>query len=322
MERRLSSRLARAADRRDARLLRRLREVAAHGHRACAGVRFCLSGRSLRASRRTAARRAQRRACARSPSSISCRTTTRSAIARSATGLKASRADSAIEAALAITLLAPMPPDAVHGRGMGIDRSRSRSSAISRAISPTRCARAGARNSPAPTPNMATRFPIRWPRRRSDPPCWTGMRATGRQAPAAGAGAGSARDPPRRKSCRGLPARRFGEAQLRGNGLLTAQLAHGRRRDACTCSPICPTRDRRASRHRQRTRRSGAASCRTPLPPWSVHLAHRRAIMPPAIPIATYRLQLTADFGFDAAAARRALSEGARHHAISMPRPS
>ena len=32
-------------------------------------------------------------------------------------------------------------------------------------------------------------------------------------------------------------------------------------------------------------------------------LAHRRAIMPPAIPIATYRVQLTANFDFDAAAA-------------------
>src|SRR6202043_842906 len=31
-------------------------------------------------------------------------------------------------------------------------------------------------------------------------------------------------------------------------------------------------------------------------------LASGRALMPPAIPIATYRLQLTADFGFDAAA--------------------
>jgi (1->4)-alpha-D-glucan 1-alpha-D-glucosylmutase len=32
-------------------------------------------------------------------------------------------------------------------------------------------------------------------------------------------------------------------------------------------------------------------------------LAHRRSLMPAAIPVATYRLQLTADFGFDAAAA-------------------
>src|SRR4051794_16876533 len=32
-------------------------------------------------------------------------------------------------------------------------------------------------------------------------------------------------------------------------------------------------------------------------------LAHRTEVMPPAIPVATYRLQLTADFGFDAAAA-------------------
>src|SRR5450756_2988541 len=32
-------------------------------------------------------------------------------------------------------------------------------------------------------------------------------------------------------------------------------------------------------------------------------LASRSALMPPAIPIATYRVQLTADFDFDAAAA-------------------
>src|ERR1700712_805911 len=32
-------------------------------------------------------------------------------------------------------------------------------------------------------------------------------------------------------------------------------------------------------------------------------LAHRTQVMPPAIPIATYRVQLTAEFNFDAAAA-------------------
>ena len=45
------------------RLLQRLCESAAAGHRAFAGIRFCLSGRSVRASRRTAPRRAKRRAC-------------------------------------------------------------------------------------------------------------------------------------------------------------------------------------------------------------------------------------------------------------------
>ena len=53
------------------------------------------------------------------PSSISCRTTTRSAIARSATGLKASLSDKAIEAALAITLLAPMIPMLFMGEEWG-----------------------------------------------------------------------------------------------------------------------------------------------------------------------------------------------------------
>ena len=44
-------------------------------------------------------------------------------------------------------------------------------------------------------------------------------------------------------------------------------------------------------------------------------LAHRRLAMPPAIPLATYRLQLTADFNFEQRRRGRALSEGARHHA-------
>ena len=39
------------------------------------------------------------------------------------------------------------------------------------------------------------------------------------------------------------------------------------------------------------------------MPPWSVFWRIWSALMPPAIPIATYRLQLTADFDFDAAAA-------------------
>ena len=62
VERRLSSCLARAADAGKPRLLRRLCDIAAAGHCAGAGIRFRLSGRSLRASRRSAARRAQRRA--------------------------------------------------------------------------------------------------------------------------------------------------------------------------------------------------------------------------------------------------------------------
>ena len=40
---------------------------------------------------------------------------------------------------------------------------------------------------------------------------------------------------------------------------------------------------------------------------------HWRGMMPPSIPIATYRLQLTADFGFDNARGARSLSEGHRN---------
>ena len=90
MERRLSSRLARAADRREAGLLLRLPALADVGHRALAVLRLCLSGRSIGVSRRASA--ASRAANSRRPpSSISCRTTTRSAIARSATASKAMR---------------------------------------------------------------------------------------------------------------------------------------------------------------------------------------------------------------------------------------
>ena len=39
------------------------------------------------------------------------------------------------------------------------------------------------------------------------------------------------------------------------------------------------------------------------LPPWSVYAGDRRRVMPPSIPLSTYRLQLTKDFGFDDAAA-------------------
>ena len=60
MERRLSPRLACAADRRGARLLRRLSALAAARSREGAGVRLCLSGRGLRILGRQAARRAER----------------------------------------------------------------------------------------------------------------------------------------------------------------------------------------------------------------------------------------------------------------------
>ena len=78
---------------------------------------------SIRASRQSiaAGNCAASRATAfrRSPSSISCRTTTRSATARSATGSSASPMPKAIEAALAITLLAPTIPMLFMGEEWG-----------------------------------------------------------------------------------------------------------------------------------------------------------------------------------------------------------
>ena len=59
VERRLPPRLARAADRRDAGLLPRLRRDAAPAHRARARLRLRLSGRGLAASRRRGARRSR-----------------------------------------------------------------------------------------------------------------------------------------------------------------------------------------------------------------------------------------------------------------------
>ena len=61
VERRLSPRLARADDRREARLLRRLSARAARRHRPRAGIRLRLSGRNVRVSRRPA-RRTERHA--------------------------------------------------------------------------------------------------------------------------------------------------------------------------------------------------------------------------------------------------------------------
>ena len=212
--------------------------------------------------------------------------------------------------------------DAVHGRGMGLEgalpvllrfpgRARRR-----RAQGPAQGIRRGL------CTNMATRFPIRWTHRPCNPRCWIGMRANGAAGtPAAGAGARAARDPPARNRAAAC-GRSFWRGAGGGQRLADGALAHGRRRNAVARSPTC----RIARSPRRPSQPTG-----TPIWGGDVErdacrlvgvLAHRIAMMPPAIPIATYRLQLTADFDFDAAAARRALSEGARHHAISMPRPS
>ena len=109
MERRLSSRLACAADRRERRLLQRLRDAAAHVARTSGG-RLCLSGRALAASRRHCCAASRATPCRARPSSISCRTTTRSATARLGERLSALAKPEAMEAALAVLLLQPAPP--------------------------------------------------------------------------------------------------------------------------------------------------------------------------------------------------------------------
>ena len=134
MERRLSSRLARAADRRERRAIIATTQRSPISDIARAlVVRLRLSGRSLGVIAAGSARRAERPSRRRSPSSISCRTTTRSAIARWATASKALRTRERSKPRWRSLLLAPACPDAVHGRGMGLDKRPSRSSAISTA---------------------------------------------------------------------------------------------------------------------------------------------------------------------------------------------
>ena len=99
-------------------LLLRLPALAARRHRQIAVVRLRLSGRNVGVSRRQGA--ASQAASSRPPlSSISCRTTTRSATARSATGSNAWRKPEAIEAALAVMLLAPAIPMLFMGEEWG-----------------------------------------------------------------------------------------------------------------------------------------------------------------------------------------------------------
>ena len=102
----------------------------------------------------------------------------------------------AIEAALAITLLAPMVPMLFMGEEWG-SKAPFPFFCDFTAISPTPCARAAAGNSPGLMPNMATRFPIRSSIStfQSAVLDWTAReRVAG--ARTAGAGARTARDPP------------------------------------------------------------------------------------------------------------------------------
>ena len=70
----------------------------------------------------------------------------------------------------------------------------------------------------------------------------------------------------------------------------------------------CPIRDLRPTGRADLGRRAAER-----LPPWSVYLVGCGGVMPPAIPLATYRLQLSAQFGFAACRGAGALSASAWH---------
>ena len=241
MERRLSSRLARAADRREPRLLPRLSALAARTISPARSAR-ALSIRARRpriaAGNCAASRAASSR---RPPSSISCRTTTRSATARSATGSKATPIRSAIEAALAITLLAPMRPDAVHGRGMGLE------SAVPVLLRfQGRSRRSRARRTPQGIRRRLCQIWRRdsrsaWNRRPFNPRCWIGRRSTRRRDANGWRWCDELLAIRQREIIPRLAGAAFGDAQAADNGLLTAALAHGRRRDAAAAGqPVEP----------------------------------------------------------------------------------
>ena len=220
----------------------------------------------------------------------------------------------AIEAALAITLLAPMVRRCCSWARNGARRRRSRSSAISRAISPTPCARGGAGNTPG----------LRQIRRRNsrsarDLDLAIRRARLGRARAAAGAaaaraGAEAARDPPATRSFRGWPAPRFGDAHAADDGLLTA---HWRMGDGATLLadwPTCRTADIRNAAAESREPRSGAASRPRATAALVGVLAHRsrhdaaRDSRSRPTACSSRRISISTP------PRRRALSEGARHH--------
>ena len=164
MERRFSPRLACAADRRERRLLSRLRAHADHAtSRGSLRSGFAYQGEQSVASQRRNTRRAERHICRRPPSFHSCKITIRSAIARFGERLDALAPPAAIEAALADHAARTDAADAVHGRGMGRNTAVPAFSAIFAARWRTPCAKDGARNFRRPMRRMANaRFPIRF----------------------------------------------------------------------------------------------------------------------------------------------------------------
>ena len=313
VERRLSSRLACAADRRDPRLLPRLSTRAAVRHRPRARLRLCLSGRGVRASRRPVARRTERRARAdrlhqfpaeprpdrqprprrpaRKPVPSPARSKPRW---RSPCWRRRSRCCSWAR--------------------NGARRRRFRSSAISTATSPRPCARAAAGNSPGAYAKYGDEVP--------DPLDVVDL-------PIRGAGLGSRATSPRdaerlalvqdllairqREIVPRLAGAAFGDAQAADNGLLTADWRMG---DGATLRLIGQSVDHaRSPIQRIKSRGTPIWGSETDGPDAALVgvLAHRRAMMPPAIPDRDLPPAAHGEFRFRRRRGRRSLSEGARH---------
>ena len=248
--------------------------------------------------------------CRRWRSSISCRTTTRSAIARSAIASRRRPTTRRWRRRSPSRCSRRCRRSCSWARN-GDRNGRFRSSAISRASSRTRCARGGARSSNRNMRELGDEIP--------DPLAEATFRSAVLDWDARETAAGRARlalvresvdDPPRgdRAAARRRSLRHGALAGQRADRAIGGS-ATGR---TCNSPPTFRTRTAPcAAGPARRPRRSGA------MPPKRAALVGvldaRSALMPPAIPIATYRLQLTPSFGFDDAARDRALSQGARH---------
>ena len=321
VERRLSSRLARAADRREPRLLRRLsarRRCATSPARSAPALSIRAKPPRIAAGSCAASRAARSR---RPPSSISCRTTTRSATARSATGSKAIADAEAIEAALAITLLAPVIPMLFMGEEWGskapfpffCDFQGDLAEAVRKGRRKEFAGAYAKYGDEVPDPLDRIDLPVRR--------AGLGMRANSRQAQQRLALVRELLAIRQREIVPRLAGAAFGDAHAADNGLLTA---HWRMGDGATLrltgQSVRPARSRIQLRHRRhadlgrRDRRLDAALVGV--------LASGSALMPSGHPDRDLSPAAHGEFRFRRRRGRRPLSEGAGHHAISMPRRS
>ena len=225
MERRLSSRLARADDRREAGLLCRL---PARADLWTSRARWHPASSIRESRRRFAAASAASRAAIwrRPPSSTSCRTTTRSAIARWATGSKAPPTYGPSRRGSPCCCWRRRFPCCSWARN-GARRRPSRSSAISAVISPMPSARVAASNWPGPMRNMATRCLTHSIHRPATPPCSTGTNATRRRARKRLTLVRDLLKVRRQEIVPRLTGAAFGEAHAGDNRLLTADWRMG-----------------------------------------------------------------------------------------------